>query len=79
MSNYKVMEKEILFHTEGSRLIYLIFSYCMLRKSLIKVQPMFIVHDVPHEIVNNNSLLSTSQCSSSYEGLILAEVRLILG
>ena len=27
---------------------------------MIEVQPMFIVHDMPHEIVNNNSPLSNN-------------------
>ena len=40
---------------------------------MIEVQPMFIVHDMPHEIVNNNSPLSINivgKCKRSIAGLM---------
>ena len=52
---------------------------------MIEVQLMFIVHDMLHEIVNNNSQLSINivgkkgRFLSLFEGLVVAEVILCLG
>ena len=51
---------------------------------MIEAQPMFIVHDMPHEIVHNISPLSInivgkiSNFFHLFEGLVIAEVRLCL-